>query len=143
MSEQIRNISLKNETGYKTEIVSRNHLLISDEPAEKGGTDTGADPYELLLSSLGACKAITMRMYAERKNYPLKDIIINLSHKKIQAEDCIDCQTKEGMIDKIEIDVSITGELDDEQKKRLMMISDKCPVQKSLHSEIKIVTKAD
>lgn len=143
MNDKIHNINLINHSGYKTEISARIHSLISDEQIEAGGTDTGADPYELLLSSLGACKAITMRMYAERKNIPLKDISISLKHYKIPASECPDSKSKEGKIDIIDIEVGLTGDFNDEQRKRLMEIGERCPVQKTLLSEIKINTVAE
>ena len=127
-------------TGYKTEIRSRNHTIICDEPIELKGTDTGMNPYELLLSAIGACKAITMRMYAERKGLPVEDISIDLSHTKISAEECGDCETKTGKIDNIIIKVDIKGNLTEEQKARLLEIGERCPVQRTILSEIKITT---
>lgn len=127
-------------TGYKTEIKSRNHTIISDEPIESNGTDTGMNPYELLLSAIGACKAITMRMYAQRKGLPLEDISIDLSHTKIPAEECSDCETKTGKIDKIDIRVNIKGDLTEEQKARILEIGERCPVQRTILSEIKLTT---
>lgn len=125
---------------YLTEINSGNHKIISDEPVEFGGEDSGFSPYELLLSALGACKAITMRMFAQRKNYPLERIEIGLTHEKIHAKDCADCESKEGKIDKIDVKIKFTGSLSDDQKKILLDVSQKCPVHKTLTSEIKIYT---
>lgn len=140
MTENIHSLNLINSEGYFTEMTSRNHSLKADEPVDNGGTDEGADAYELLLASLGACKAITMRMYAKRKNLPLKDIKINLKHYKINVADYQDCETKEGKIDKIDIEVEITGDLSEAQKTRILEIGEKCPVQRSILSEIKINT---
>ncbi|MEO8209260.1 MAG: OsmC family protein [bacterium] len=140
MKENNSQISIRNTNGYKTEIKSQNHLIIADEPKISGGTDEGFNPYELVLSALGSCKAITMRMYAQRKNIPLGDISINLYYEKIHAEDCPECETKEGKIDKIEVEIILSGELDEDQRKRLLDISEKCPVHKTLVSEIKINT---
>ncbi len=137
---QNHEIHIRNKAGYKSEIKSGDHLLTSDEPLECGGTNLGLNPYDLLLSSLGSCIAITMRMYAERKNFPLEDIILKLSHQKIYAEDCVDCESKEGKIDKIDIKINLIGDLSTEQRSRLLEISVRCPVHKTLMSEIKINT---
>lgn len=133
-------VTLSNISGYKTELSSRGHVILSDEPLESNGTDTGMNPYELLLSSIGACKAITMRMYAERKGWKIDDISMELIHDKIPAEECDDCETKTGKIDKIEIRVNIKGDLTEEQKARILEIGERCPVQKTILSEIKLTT---
>ncbi|MDQ3020174.1 MAG: OsmC family protein [Bacteroidota bacterium] len=133
-------ISISNVKGYETEIKSRNHFVIADESTLTGGSDKGLNPYELLLSALGSCKAITMRMYAQRKNIPLGNISINLYHEKIHAEDCLQCEAKEGKIDKIEVEINLTGQLNNEERKKLLDISEKCPVHRTLISEIKINT---
>ncbi|MBV6477447.1 MAG: hypothetical protein HGGPFJEG_00186 [Ignavibacteria bacterium] len=140
MIENIHLLSVSNTEGFLTEIKSRNHKLTADEPIESGGTDKGVDAYELLLASLGTCKAITMRMYANRKNFPLKDVKINLKHYKINAADCDGCKTKEGKIDKIDIEVEITGDLSEAQKARILEIGEKCPVQRTILSEVIINT---
>jgi len=139
MSEQKNVLTVKNFGGYKTEITSGDNSIIADEPIESGGTDMGFNPYDLLLSALGSCKAITMRMFAERRKYPLKDIIINLSHGKIYAEDCKDCETNEGKIDNIIVEIKLTGDLTADQKMSILDISKKCSVHKTLTSEIKII----
>jgi len=143
MNEQKSILTVKNFGGYKTEISSGDNSIIADEPVESGGNDMGFNPYDLLLSALGSCKAITIRMFAERRKYPLKDIIINLSHKKIHAEDCKECDTKEGKIDNINIEIKLTGDLTEDQKMSMLDISKKCPVHKTLTSEIKITTVID
>lgn len=140
MTDNTHNVNLINSEGYFTEITSGHHTLTADEPVENGGTDKGVDAYELLLASIGACKAITMRMYAQRKNFPLKDIKVNLRHSKIIAADCTDSKTKEGKIDKIDIEVELTGDLSDAQKSRILEIGERCPVQRSIMSEIIINT---
>jgi len=142
MKEQKNILTVKNFGGYKTEITSGDNSIIADEPVESGGSDMGFNPYDLLLSSLGSCKAITIRMFAERRKYPLKDIIINLSHEKIHAEDCKECETKEGKIDHINVEIKLTGDLTADQKMSMLDISKKCPVHKTLTSEIKINTAA-
>ncbi len=138
MNEDNNKVIVSNKSGFKSEITSRGHFVISDEPAEAGGGDAGMSPYELLLAALGSCKAMTVRMYAKRKNYPLKDISIALSHSRIHAEDCADCETKIGRIDSIDVELTFTGELDREQTQRLLEISEKCPLHRTILSEMKI-----
>lgn len=117
------------------------HRLAADEPTAMGGNDTGPAPYDLLLASLGACTSMTLRMYAERKGWPLKRVTVTLFHEKIHAEDCANCETREGKLDRILRIIKIEGTLDREQEQRLMEIADKCPVHRTLTSEIHIVTR--
>ena len=116
------------------------HALRADEPVSAGGTDSGPGPYDLLLASLGACTAMTIRMYAERKQWPLADVRVTLRHDKIHAEDCAGCETAEKKIDRITREIRLTGALDQAEQARLMEIADKCPVHRTLTSEVKIRT---
>ena len=116
------------------------HRLTADEPVAAGGLDSGPGPYDLLLAGLGACTSMTLRLYAEHKKLPLERVSVTLSHSKIHAADCADCETKEGKIDRIERVVTLTGALSDEQRARLLEIADKCPVHRTLTSEIDIRT---
>ncbi|WP_061020260.1 bifunctional alpha/beta hydrolase/OsmC family protein [Bradyrhizobium sp. CCH5-F6] len=118
------------------------HHLVADEPVAAGGADAGPGPYDLLLAGLGACTSMTMRLYADRKSLPLERVTVSLKHSKIYAKDCEECETREGMLDQIERDITMDGVLDAEQRKKLMEIADKCPVHRTLTSEIRIVTKA-
>jgi putative redox protein len=118
------------------------HRLLADEPIAAGGEDTGAGPYDFLLAGLGACTSMTMRMYADRKSLPLERLTVTLKHSKIHAEDCAECETKAGMLDQIERTIAMEGALDAEQRGKLMEIADKCPVHRTLTSEIRIVTRA-
>lgn len=127
--------------GYAVEAVSAGHRWGADEPVAKGGTDTGPTPYDLLLSALGACKAITVRMYADRKGWPLKGVRVLLGHSRIHAEDCADCETQEGMLDRIETELELLGPLADGQRERLHEIADKCPVHRTLKSEVDIQSR--
>ena len=125
--------------GYlKEEIRSGKHVVIADEPLEAGGTDEGPAPYELLLAALGACTAMTLQIYARWKQWPLENVEVSLSHDRIYAQDCAECVTKEGKITRIERYISLTGELSDEQKSRLLEIAQQCPVHRTLTSEISI-----
>lgn len=128
---------------FVQEVVIGPHRLIADEPASVGGNDLGPTPYELLLAGLGACTAMTLRMYAEHKKLPLEKVSVALRHEKMHAEDCATCETKEGRIDRIERVVSLDGPLDETQRARLLEIADKCPVHRTLHSEVLIETTGD
>ena len=129
------------QTSYRTEITAGGHHLVADEPADVGGTDTGPTPYDLLVAGLGACTAITLRMYADRKRWPVEAITVALSHQKIHAQECESCATKSGRLDRIERQIEILGPLDADQRQRLMEIADRCPVHRTLHGEIKVVTE--
>jgi putative redox protein len=118
------------------------HRLLADEPVAAGGEDTGPGPYDFLLAGLGACTSMTMRLYADRKSLPLERVTVTLKHSKIYAQDCAECETKTGMLDRIDRLIAMEGALDAEQRAKLMEIADKCPVHRTLTSEIHIVTQA-
>ncbi|HLI98182.1 MAG TPA: bifunctional alpha/beta hydrolase/OsmC family protein [Bradyrhizobium sp.] len=118
------------------------HRLLADEPKAAGGGDTGPGPYDLLLAGLGACTSMTLRLYADRKSLPLERTTVTLTHSKIHAQDCAECETKEGMLDQIERVIAMEGPLDAEQRRKLLEIADKCPVHRTLTSEIRILTRA-
>jgi uncharacterized OsmC-like protein/pimeloyl-ACP methyl ester carboxylesterase len=118
------------------------HHLLADEPVAAGGEDSGPGPYDFVLAGLGACTSMTMRLYADRKSFPLERATVTLSHNKIYAKDCAECETKEGMLDQIEVAIGLEGPLDADQRKRILEIADKCPVHRTLTSEIRIVTRA-
>ena len=126
---------------YVTDIMAAGHSLVADEPPSMGGADLGPTPFDLLMASLGACKAITLRMYSDRKKWPLDAVSIHLNHKKIDAADCETCVTKEGQLDQFDCEIDLSGELDEQQKKRLLQIADRCPVHRTLHSEIVVRSK--
>jgi uncharacterized OsmC-like protein len=118
------------------------HRLLADEPVGAGGEDSGPGPYDLVLAGLGACTSMTMRLYADRKSLPLERVTVTLKHSKIHAQDCADCETRAGMLDQIDRIIAMEGGLDSEQRNKLMEIADKCPVHRTLTSEIRIVTRA-
>jgi uncharacterized OsmC-like protein/pimeloyl-ACP methyl ester carboxylesterase len=118
------------------------HQLLADEPVAAGGDDTGLAPYDFVLAGLGACTSMTMRLYADRKSLPLERTTVTLRHNKIHAEDCAECETKAGMLDQIERVITMEGALDAEQRRKLMEIADKCPVHRTLTSEVRILTSA-
>jgi putative redox protein len=128
---------------FQQSVTSGPHRMIADEPIAVGGQDSGPGPYDFLLAGLGACTSMTMRMYADRKSLPLDRVTVTLQHSKIHANDCAECETREGMLDQIDRVIAIEGAaLDAEQRQRLMEIADKCPVHRTLKSEIRIVTEA-
>lgn len=126
---------------YRTEIRADGQSLIADEPESVGGTGLGPSPYDFLVAGLGACTAMTLRMYADRKEWPLESATVRLKHRKIHAGDCRDCETTQGKLDEIEREIEVEGDLDDDQKQRLLEIADRCPVHRTLHGEIKVRTK--
>jgi len=131
------------ETGegpFTQSIDAGRHLLRADEPVDVGGGDSGPDPYDLLLAGLGACTSMTLRMYADRKGWQLERVTVSLTHSKIHAKDCAECETKDGRIDRITRQIAIAGALDREQRAKLLEIADKCPVHRTLKSEVSIVT---
>ena len=127
---------------FKQEIAAGRHRLIADEPVSASGGDAGPDPYEYLLASLGVCTSMTVGLYARRKQFPLENITVSLWHSRIHARDCEECETKEGMVDRIDVEVELTGALSAEQHAALMDIAAKCPVHRTLTSEINIRLRA-
>jgi len=127
---------------FQQKIITGKHELLADEPEAYGGNDTGPTPYDFLKMALGTCKSMTLRMYADRKNLPLEDVEVYVTHDKIHAEDCTNCESKDGKVDQFSCEIAIKGDdLTDENHKRLIEIADMCPVHKTLSSEIAIKTK--
>jgi uncharacterized OsmC-like protein len=127
--------------GFAQEIETGAHKLRADEPKSYGGTDLGPGPYDLLLAALGSCTSMTVGWYARSKKIPLENVRVSLRHSKIHALDCAECETKTGKIDRIELELSFTGNITDEQRAKLLQIAGQCPVHKTLKSEIDIQTK--
>lgn len=127
---------------FTQEVLARHHRLLADEPKNvEGALDLGPSPYEYLLAGLGACTSMTLRMYADRKGWPLEGVSVALDHGRIHSEDCSDCDTKEGKVDEISRELTLSGPLDQAQRKRLLEIADMCPVHRTLENEIKIRTR--
>ena len=124
---------------YTQQIAAGRHRLVADEP-QPIGDDAGPTPYDLLLGALGACTSMTVRMYAERKRWPLERVRVTLQHSRIHARDCADCETSNGWIDHIERRIELTGDLDETQRQRLLHIAERCPVHQTLTSEVRVGT---
>lgn len=125
---------------FRTEVISNGFPLVADEPVSVGGTNTGPTPYDYLLTALGACTAITLRMYADRKEWPVESVTVHLTHQKVHARDCAKCESVEGFADHIDRRISIEGDIDEEQRRRLGEIADMCPVHKTLHGEVVVAS---
>ena len=124
-----------------TEMEVNGYALVADEPAALGGTGAGPTPYDYLLAGLGSCTAITVRMYADRKGWPLESVTVRLEHGRIHAKDCEECETNSGRIDRVELELELQGPLVAEQRERLREIAAKCPVKRTLDSEVLIETR--
>jgi putative redox protein len=123
--------------GLRQEIWAGRHTIAADEPLDAGGEDTGPNPYELLLASLGACTSMTLALYAKRKEWKLEGVEVRLSHERIHAADCAECDVKEGFLDQVEKEIVLAGELSEEQVRRLGEIAERCPVNRTLHQTVR------
>ena len=126
--------------GFLQDIQSGPHHLRADEPLAYGGTDLGPSPYQLLAAGLGACTAMTIRMYARRKGWPLAHVRVDVSHDKMHGQDCKDCNGRDGRIDVFRREIALEGELDGDQRQRLLQIADRCPVHRTLEASSRIDT---
>lgn len=129
------------QEGFFTEIFANGHSMTADEPLKYGGTNRGPTPYDYLLAALGACTSMTLQMYARQKKIPLEKAVVRLTHQKIHADDCGHCEATNGKIDRMEKEIELIGELEDSQRQRLLEIAERCPVHKTLHSEIDIISR--
>ncbi len=133
-------VIVRTEQGYRTEVVANGHSLVADEPRRLGGTNTGPTPYELLASALGSCTTITLRMYADRKGWPLDAVEVRLRHEKIHCEDCAEVEGPRAKIDHFTREISLEGSLDDKQRQRMLQIADRCPVHRTLEKPAEVTT---
>ena len=133
--------AVSDKKSYVVEIDTDKHQWIADEPPNLGGTDAGPAPYELLLSGVAACTAITSRMYAERKGWPLESIRVEVEYSRVRAEECADCETEKGFVSQIGIQISLEGALDNTQRQRIFEIAGKCPVKRTLEGEVRVMSK--
>jgi uncharacterized OsmC-like protein len=133
-------VVVRTGTGLRNDVRANGYALVADEPASVGGTDSGPTPYDYLLAALGSCTAITLRMYADRKKWPLESVTARLSHKKVHARDCEECETRDRKIDHIGLELELRGPLEGPQRSRLLEIAKRCPVHRTLESEVMIET---
>ena len=133
--------TVRTEKGFRSEVISNGFPLVVDEPTSVGGTNAGPTPYDYLLTALGSCTSMTLRMYADKKEWPLESVTVRLTHRKIHAGDCELCETERGLIDEITREIELVGDLSEDQRQRLMGIADRCPVHKTMHGEVAIHTK--
>jgi uncharacterized OsmC-like protein len=134
----VADVVVRSEQGLTQTIEIGQHRLTADEPSSAGGQDAGPDPYELLLSALGACTSITVRLYAQRKGWPLEGVQVALHHERIYAADCAECETRDGFLDRITKRLTLFGPLDQQQRQRLAQIAERCPVNRTLQREVVI-----
>jgi uncharacterized OsmC-like protein len=129
---------IEQDKKFTRRMYAEHHQLVADEPTGDGGSDLGPNPYEYLLAALGSCTSMTIRMYADHKQMKLDNVEVLLSHRRIHAEDCEECETKEGFVDRIDKRITLEGDLTEAQRERLLQIADKCPVHRTLMKEILI-----
>jgi len=131
-------VTVRSRTGLTHEVIARGHELLADEPPP-AGADLGSTPYELLLGALGACTAMTLRLYADRKEWPLRGVEVVLRHDRIHARDCVECDTRDDVfLDRITKRITLDGDLSSEQRRRLAEIAERCPVQRTLQNQVLI-----
>jgi putative redox protein len=124
--------------GYRTEVAVGGHTIVADEPKSVGGGDGGPSPYDYLLAALGACTSMTLRMYANRKGWPLEEAVVRLRNARSHAADCENCETQAVGIKRLERQIELKGPLTDEQRQRLLAIADRCPVKQTIERGMKI-----
>ncbi len=132
---------VRTEGGFRTEVISNGFGLLADEPLEVGGTNTGPTPYDYMLTALGSCTSMTLRMYADRKGWNLEAVTVTLKHTRLHARDCDECESDSGFIDHIDRRIELEGALEADQRRRLLEIANRCPVHKTLHGEVVVHTE--
>jgi uncharacterized OsmC-like protein len=132
-------VTVRSLEGFQTEILASGHRLLADEPLAAGGTNTGPNPYELLLGALGACKSMTVLMYARRKRWDLRSVTVELMHGREYDQDCKNCEEQDARIDRITVWLTLEGNLDDAQRQRLKEIANRCPVHRTLCGRLEVV----
>jgi putative redox protein len=141
MANDLRDVVVQgNASGFAQTVTIGPHTLTADEPLAAGGTATGPTPYDLLAAALGTCTSMTIAYFARREKWPLESVIVRVNHSRVHATDCAECDTKQGRIDRLERSIALTGTLTDEQRQVLLKIADRCPVHRTLTSEIDIRT---
>jgi putative redox protein len=138
---QSRVVARTGSEGFRTELMAGGHGLVADEPARVGGTDLGPTPYDLLAAALGACTAMTLRMYASRKEWPLEAVEVGVTHDRVHADDEAECEHRPARMDRLQREVLLAGPLDQAQRARLLEIADRCPVHRTLDAGVRIETR--
>jgi uncharacterized OsmC-like protein len=138
MSSKDDRVVVRTGSGMRTEVMVNGFTLVADEPIGMGGTNSGPTPYDYLLAALGACTAMTVRMYADHKKWPLESVAVRLQHQKVYRRDCEECETKDRKIDRIGLALELGGALGESQRRRLLEIAERCPVHRSLESEVQV-----
>src|SRR5919206_1785616 len=138
MSSKDDRVVVHTGSGLRTEVMVNGYTLVADEPM--GGTSSGPTPYDYLLAALGACTAMTVRMYADHKKWPLESVAVRLQHQKVYRRECEECETKDRKIDRIGLEVELGGALGGSQRRRLLEIAQRCPVHRTLESEVLVET---
>src|SRR5918992_2674604 len=136
MSSKDNRAVVRTGTGLRTDVRANGYALVADEPIGMGGTDSGPTPYDYLLAALGACTAMTVRMYADHKKWPLESVAVRLQHQKVYRRDCEECEIKDRKIDHIGLELELSGALEVSQRRRLLEIAERCPVHRTLESKV-------
>ncbi len=140
MSSNDNRVVVRTGSTLRTEVVANGYTLLADEPIGLGGTNSGPTPYDYLLAALGSCTAMTLRMYADHKKWPLESVAVRLQHQKVYRRDCEECETKDRKIDRIRLELELAGPLEEPQRGRLLEIAEMCPVHRTLESEVMMET---
>jgi len=125
----------------RTDVGANGYALVADEPVGMGGTNSGPTPYDYLLAALGSCTAMTLRIYADRKKWPLESVVVRLQHEKVYRRDCEECESEDRKIDRIGLELELGGPLEESQRRRLLEIAERCPVHRTLRSEVMVETR--
>jgi len=140
MRSKDNRVVVRTGSTLRTEIVANGYTLLADEPIGLGGTNSGPTPYDYLLAALGACTAMTLRMYADHKNWSLESVTVRLQHQKVYRRNCEECETKDRNIDRIRLELELGGALEESQRRQLLKIAERCPVHRTLESEAQVET---
>jgi uncharacterized OsmC-like protein len=143
MSSNDNRVVVRTGSTLRTEVVANGYTLLADEPIGLGGTNSGPTPYDYLLAALGSCTAMTLRMYADHKKWSLESVTVRLQHQKVYRRDCEECETKDRKIDRIRLELELGGALEESQRRRLLKIAERCPVHRTLESEVQVETAVE